>query len=327
MRAFAFAAAALLSATAPAVADSCYDVYGTGNFSCDEQQPAPKPAPARNLRSDLQKRMAEAKRAAEAQTSRGNKVRDAQALLEGVKAKLVRNVAPEERAALRKEYDSATRDFRNAADAFIAGAPAGERDERRQRRDGFLAEVETLAKAAGLFDLAPAMQQTAAVPDAPRPEWPKKVLCEPKNKSGVERCYEVGRRGLSCTLVLEQNGERMWSQKQPRCSNTFALQLRNDLLRGDELPTFGKLTRASKQAEPVPEAPSVDVGEALDTGISVLGALSGVVGGASALAGASRAGAATSSASSLTHAARSTVGNGGPTRAPAANRSDITGTR
>ncbi len=85
----------------------------------------------------------------------------------------------------------------------------------------------TRASAAAKPTPAPQQQQAVALPPPPAPDPNLFTTCGAADRQGVRTCYEVPPSGLACRKLLQQGGERMWSQDMATCDSTDVLKQRN----------------------------------------------------------------------------------------------------
>jgi hypothetical protein len=86
----------------------------------------------------------------------------------------------------------------------------------------------TRASAAAKPAPAPQPQQAVAPPPpAAAPDPNLFTTCGAADRQGVRTCYEVPPSGLACRKLLQQGGDRVWSQDMATCDSTDVLQQRN----------------------------------------------------------------------------------------------------
>jgi hypothetical protein len=94
-------------------------------------------------------------------------------------------------------------------------------------------------------------QERASAAEPPRrPDTDPFVICDRPDKDGVQACYEVPPKGLSCVKHIVKNDDIVWSDRQPTCESTRALEARNRnaVANKPPPPNFGEGDRQKESA-------------------------------------------------------------------------------
>ena len=261
------AAAALLLAPASAFADWCETFPGSGKFTdqnCDKpydtsgrgtkagaQQPPRTQQP--KLRDTIRAKLNEAGKQAP-QTPAGERWIDAARRADEALGSAQLATDPQERAAIKRKYDEAMREARQAGKEHIDSLkdPA-QRAHAEQAMKDFESNSAIVAGKVGIAATAPPTQTAAAPPPPPSAASPQALtkvftICEQPER-GVTTCYEIPPSGNQCLKVYYQGGERTWADSRTNACSAEDLRQRDDYYAGKAVGTGPVPDARSRQIE------------------------------------------------------------------------------